>query len=296
MFSYFKVSAYYKISIHAIIYYENLGANLLYISFFVALARAIEIILKPIIAHFSDNLNKRIGRRRPFMLIGMPFYSLFFVVWFSRHVDLNSFQISLYFGIFYVLFFIADTVCNVPYYALGPELSTDSREREKLYIIYYIFQYLGVLFASSGPVIYNKILKSCDCSHCDKTEISHKTLCQNQCKVSCDFNSNQSSLLYMCMIIGILYVFSIIILSFVISEKKNVVSNRSKSYVVPKFYRILNNVPFMNLLIPWILDVTISTIFATMLPFFLQVIINPQKYCLRNQIDLTDEVCYTNTW
>jgi Na+/melibiose symporter-like transporter len=68
------------------------------------------------------------------MLIGMPFYAIFFVVLFSPPVDLNSSQISIYFGVFYVLFFIADTVCNVPYNALGPELSTDSREREKLYI------------------------------------------------------------------------------------------------------------------------------------------------------------------
>jgi Na+/melibiose symporter-like transporter len=230
------------------------------------------------------------------MLIGMPFYAIFFVVLFSPPVDLNSSQISIYFGIFYVLFFIADTVCNVPYNALGPELSTDSREREKLYIIYYIFQYLGVLFASSGPVLYNKLLKSCDCSQCDKLALIEKTNCQNQCKVSCDFTSNQSSLLFMCMIIGILYVFSIVMLSLVITEKKSVVSPKNKPYVVPKFYRILNNVPFMNLLVPWILDVTISTIFATMLPFFLQVIINPQKYCLRNQIDLTNEICYTNTW
>ena len=227
----------------------------------------------------------------------MPFYAIFFVVLFNPPSNLESFQVSIYFGVFYVLLFIADTVSNVPYCALGPELSTDSREREKLYIIYYIFQYFGVLFASSGPVIYNKLLKSCDCSQCDSVSpLAQKIDCQNQCKVTCDFTSNQSSLLYMCIIIGILYVFSIILLSFVINEKKVLSPNKDKPYAVPKFYRIINNAPFMKLIIPWILDVTISTIFATMLPFYLQVVINPQKFCLRNQIDLNNEVCYMNTW
>jgi len=58
-----------------------------------------------------------------------------------------------------VLFFVADTVCNVPYLALGPELSSDTSERERLYIIFYIFQYLGVLFASAAPVVIARVIR-----------------------------------------------------------------------------------------------------------------------------------------
>ena len=273
-----------------------MGADLLYLSFFVALARAVELLLKPVIAHFSDISKLKLGRRRPFMLIGMPFYAFFFVIIFVPPKDLNSFQVSLYFGAFYVLFFIADTICNVPYYALGPELSSDSREREKLYIMIYIFQYLGVLFASGGPVIYSKIAKNCDCTYCNKPSIIDKIDCNNKCKVACELDSNHSSLLYLSIIIGLLYVFSIILLSVTYKEKKKSFREDEQSYIVPKFFRIWNNTPFMKLLIPWILDVTISTIFATMLPFFLSVIINPQKYCMDNKIDLSSDMCYANTW
>ena len=287
---------YYSISIHAIIYYENMGANLLYMSFFVALARAVELLLKPVIAHFSDNARMKMGRRRPFMLVGMSFYAIFFVLIFNPPANADSFTISIFFGVFYVLFFIADTVCNIPLYALGPELSTDSREREKLYIIIYIFQYMGVLFASAGPIIYNKLAKFCDCKYCDDRKILDKVDCTNKCKISCEFVSNQSSLLYMCIIIGLIYVFSIILLSVIYTEKKQSIRQEEQSYIVPKFFRVINNTPFIKLLVPWILDITTSTIFATMLPFFLSVIINPQKYCLNNKIDLTNEICYTNTW
>jgi len=65
---------------------------------------------------------------------------------------------SIWFGVFYVLFFIADTVCNVPYLALGPELSTNTKEREKLYIMFFAFQYFGVLFASAAPIVINRFI------------------------------------------------------------------------------------------------------------------------------------------
>src|SRR5574344_1575065 len=47
---------------------------------------------------------------------------------------------------------------------------------------------------------------------------------------------------------------------------------------------------------PWILDVTIMTIFSTMLPFFLNIIINPQRYCQENNIPLTHLYCSVNYW
>jgi len=140
------------------IYYENIGASLLLISFFVALARAIEIMLKPIIAHLSDTTTFKWGRRKPFMLGGCAFYAIFLICIFAPPTkSLTQLNISIWFGSFYILFFIADTICNIPYAALGPELSSDSKEREKLYIVFYSFQYLGVLFAAAAPVILHKL-------------------------------------------------------------------------------------------------------------------------------------------
>jgi len=78
------------------------------------------------------------------------------MIFCSPSMKVGSTYISLWFGVFYTLFFIADTVTNVPYLALGPELSTNSRERENLYLYFYIFQYIGVLFAAAAPVILNR--------------------------------------------------------------------------------------------------------------------------------------------
>lgn len=140
------------------LFYESIGASLLYMSFFVALARAVEIILKPFVAHISDITNTQFGRRKPYMVFGCFFYAFFLVMLFcAPSMKVGSTYISIWFGIFYTLFFIADTFTNVPYLALGPELSTNSKEREKLYLYFYVFQYVGVLFAAAAPVFLNKL-------------------------------------------------------------------------------------------------------------------------------------------
>jgi Na+/melibiose symporter-like transporter len=273
-----------------------MGGNLLLISFFVALARAIEILLKPTIAHFSDISQMKMGRRIPYILMGMPFYAILIVIIFHPPQTYDSVHISLYFGLFYVLFFIADTVCNVPYSALGPELSSNSREREKLYIVVYCFNYIGILFASGGPLVYSKFFKNCDCKYCDLPTIKDKYTCNIKCKVACDFHTNQNGLLYISIIIGLIYALSTLLLSVTLEEKKKSFRDEEKSFLVPKLYRLLKNKPFIMLAIPWMIDITISTIFATMFPFFVTVIINPQKYCIENKIDLNSYVCSTSTW
>jgi GPH family glycoside/pentoside/hexuronide:cation symporter len=134
-----------------------MGASLLYLSFFVALARAFEIILKPLVAHLSDATRSSWGRRKPYMIIGCFIYSYFLIELFTPpSMKADATYLSMWFGFCYVLFFVADTISNVPYLALGPELSTDSKEREKLYIYFYFFQYIGVLFAAAMPVLLNR--------------------------------------------------------------------------------------------------------------------------------------------
>jgi len=59
---------------------------------------------------------------------------------------------------------------------------------------------------------------------------------------------------------------------------------------------LANNYPFILLLTPWILDLIITTIFAAMLPFFLNYIINPQRYCIKNDLDLNSDDCNVNIW
>lgn len=286
------------LNVNALIFYETKGASLLLISFFTALARCIELFLKPIIAFSSDNSNFKKGRRKPFMLFGCGFYCVFLVLIFSppfKHM--TPIATSLWFGVFYVLFFIADTICTIPYHALGPELSIDSKEREQLYLYVFAFQYIGVLLTSIGPVLIQKIVNHCDCSYCsDRTDSFDVAQCFLTCNSECGVTSNEKSLLYMCMIIGTLFVLSIIFLTTIVKENKKSFNSHEKSYIVPTLYRMMMNKPFIKLLLPYVLDVLITQILATMLPFFITYIINPAKYCKNNDINLSFSQCSANSW
>lgn len=135
----------------------------------------------------------------------------------------------------------------------------------------------------------------CDCSQCDLPIVLDKPVCLTQCRNLCNVNSNEWSLLYLCMFIGFFFVTSIVTLSSSIKEESHLIS-KEDSYFIPTLYRMMKNKPFINLLIPWIIDTTISQIFATMLPFFITSVSNPQKYCVKNNIDLTNQICNANSW
>ena len=294
--SFGKMSCLVIININGLLFYESIGASLIFLSFFVALARSVEIILKPLIAHLSDSIVSKYGRRKPFMLIGCFFYAIFLVLLFSPPgMRAGVSIISIWFGIFYVLFFISETIVNVPYLALGPELSKDSKQRERLYIYFYLFQYFGVLFASAAPVILNSFKPACDCSYCVNNPIVINIVgCVRQCEIFCNLKNNQTSLYYISIFIGLFCIISITILCWKIKEKNN--TNENENSFIPSLYQLIENKPFVNLITPWIIDIMITTVFATMLPFFLNYVINPQKYCRENNINLNSDQCNVNVW
>ena len=71
------------ISVNMPVFYEKRGVKLLTISLITTLTRCIELILKPYIGFLSDNSNLKFGRRKPFMIFGSLFYSIFLVLLFS---------------------------------------------------------------------------------------------------------------------------------------------------------------------------------------------------------------------
>ena len=104
--SFGKMSCLVLLNINSTLYYESLGASLLYMSFFVTLTRCLELIVKPWVAHTSDEIRTKMGRRKPFMLIGCGFYALFLVLLFCPPTFRTSKRsLSIWFGIFFIFFF-----------------------------------------------------------------------------------------------------------------------------------------------------------------------------------------------
>ena len=290
--SFGKMSCLVLLNVNSTLYYESLGASLIYMSFFVILSRSLEILVKPLVAHISDEIKTKMGRRKPFMLIGCGFYALFLILLFSPpSVNTTSKALSIWYGVFFVLFFMAESVTIPPYLALAPELSYNSKEREKLYYFYYVFQYTGVLFAAGAPIIMNKFFSECDCSYCINFPLQLDIeKCVESCNLICNLRNNEKSFLILSTFIGLFFIVSIILLSVNIQEKQGSF-NKEKFSFIPSLNQLINNKPFLSMIIPWICDMSIMTIFSSMLPFYLNSVINPQEYCRENKIPLKNKEC-----
>lgn len=332
------------------------------ISFFIAMTRAVEIIIKPVVAVISDSFSNKLGRRKPFMYAGCLFYSLFLVLLFyppfidshfedriftdytltnylttnnisfqtspetlNQHLNINSslqntqsvfsikfneyanfltknnysLKISLWFGVLYLLFFMADTICNIPYGALAPELSSNPKEREKLFFVYYLFQYIGILFSVAGPVILQYfIFHKCNFSVCDskKGDAELYSMCMNLKQQMCNNTNNFNSLRAIAFYVSFHYLVSIALLGYYIKEKYIIDSSMKDNHrhFIPSLTNMLKNKPFISIILPYILDNIILAIFATMLPFYIKYVINPEEYCIYHKRRLNSIFCNSN--
>ena len=149
------------ISVYGIQFYEVVvGADLLLIAVFLALARSLDVVTDPTMSYWTDSLRSKFGRRRPFLAIGCIPYGLCLVGLLTPPRSLSSTAVSIWFGVFYICFFLCTTFCNIPYDAMGPELTDNPEDRSRLFFLCTIFDGLGSLLAVLMPVVLTSTIGS----------------------------------------------------------------------------------------------------------------------------------------
>lgn len=105
----------------------------------VALAAVINVIYAiwdavndPLVGYLSDNTRSRWGRRRPWLLAGLPFYLLFFLLVYSVPEAFRRGDALFWYALIVILLFeTASTVVNTNYEALFPEFFQKFKERTR---------------------------------------------------------------------------------------------------------------------------------------------------------------------
>jgi GPH family glycoside/pentoside/hexuronide:cation symporter len=108
----------------------------------IALARPVlkgfDVITDPILGQLSDNTKSRMGRRRPWILFGGIALGISFTLFFSPKYVLfwiaapSASQVFVWYFICYLLYYASHTMSDVPYNALGAELTSDYNERTRV--------------------------------------------------------------------------------------------------------------------------------------------------------------------
>jgi GPH family glycoside/pentoside/hexuronide:cation symporter len=137
-------------------YIDKLGLS-------VAMAAIINVIYSiwdalndPLVGFFSDNTRTRWGRRRPWLLAGLPFYlGLLVLVYAVPRSFLGGDALFWYALVIFFLFEAASTVMWVNYTALFPELFQGFRERARASSTYQGLSMLGELVGFTiPPLVY----------------------------------------------------------------------------------------------------------------------------------------------
>jgi len=130
-------------------YSGGLGIGLATVGTILMLARLTDVFTDPIMGELSDRTRTRMGRRRPWLLIGAPImmlgvYRLFIP---EQGVDLA------YFLIWLTVFFLGSTMIGLPHRAWGAELSPDYHQRSRVTAAREIYVLVGLMLAAAVPMI-----------------------------------------------------------------------------------------------------------------------------------------------
>lgn len=174
-----------QVSVYLTDFYVSLGAPLAFLTFFTAAARSLDVLTDPVMGWLSDRTRSRFGRRRPYQLAGCALYGALFCALFTPPAAILATadaghlapgdpavrRVVAWFAGTYFFFYLADSFCNVPYEALGPELTDDYTERSRVFFVAKLFNQAGMLAAAALPAIAafalrargsDKVAVSCD--------------------------------------------------------------------------------------------------------------------------------------
>ena len=134
-------------------YAGELGVSLAAVGTMIMLARLTDVVTDPLIGFFSDRTHTPIGRRKPFMLLGLPILMIGVLFLFMPHLFGFSSVGSLYLLAWLGIMFIGSTLVYIPYFAWGAEMSPDYHERSRITASREFYVLVGLMVAALIPAL-----------------------------------------------------------------------------------------------------------------------------------------------
>lgn len=130
-------------------YTQTLGLPLDWIGYIIVMSRLFDAVTDPAIGYLSDRTKGRFGRRKPWIVAGVPIALASVVLLFAPPVEPSLTQFAI--GIFGLT--LGWTMLVLPYTAWGAELSGDYNERTRIAGVREGAGLVGTLLAAATPSI-----------------------------------------------------------------------------------------------------------------------------------------------
>jgi len=137
------------------------GLSLGFVGLVLALSRVFDGLTDPLIGFYSDRIRTRWGRRKPFILIGMPIFMLgTWLLWVPpiEFTEVTWLGVTMNTGYPYllatlVLMYVGATIKDVPYSAWGAELARGYHDRTLIMSWKESFSVSGSLISALMPAV-----------------------------------------------------------------------------------------------------------------------------------------------
>ena len=145
---------YTLVSMYLLIYIQYSGllneAQFLVLTGIIVLCRVWDAVNDPMMGTIISNTKTRLGKYRPWVLIGCLSNAIFLILLFTLRFD-NGWVNVIVLGVTYLLWGMTYTMNDVSYWSLLPALSEDKEDRDKLTSMVAVFASVGA-FAAGGLV------------------------------------------------------------------------------------------------------------------------------------------------
>ena len=131
------------------IYAKHFGLTLTTIASVLLISRVFDAVTDPIIGYYADKYHAMSGSRKPFILTG----GILFIIssWFLYVPPANV--STEYFLVWFLAFYLAYTLFDIPHLAWGSELANDSQEKNKIFGLRTFCMFFGGLLFYAMPLL-----------------------------------------------------------------------------------------------------------------------------------------------
>lgn len=154
--SFLSINLFYIVMSFVLLNYmtDTVGLSAALTGIALMVGRIFDAFYDPLIGYISDRTKTRMGRRRPFMLLGVIPLWIAMIVMFTNPAlvagaGISQITIFIYTLVVFLIVYVAFSTVSVPYMALAPELTPDYNERTSLNGYCFIFAAVGTLLGSA---------------------------------------------------------------------------------------------------------------------------------------------------
>ena len=138
-------------------YTDTVGVSAAAMGGLILVARLLDAVSDPLIGVLSDRTRTRFGRRRPYIGLGsLALAGLLAALYIPPQT--NPGLATLWFGAAILLLSLAWTVVDVPWEALGPEITSSYDERTSLFSFREAMTIAGTILAAAAPLLIEQAL------------------------------------------------------------------------------------------------------------------------------------------